>query len=124
MPDNRNFLIAIALSLAVLLGWQFFVAGPQMQKAQQQQEIAAQQAAENAPAPASGTAPASTAVGGAPVGSAAATALTREAALIWRAVDGHRTVRQIAEQSGERAVPLLRHLEEHRLLLLEIGGQK
>src|SRR5665213_4591646 len=82
MPDNRNFLIAIALSLAVLLGWQFFIAGPQMQKAQQQHEIAAQQAAENAPAPAAGTAPASTTtVGAPPVGSANAPALTREAAL-------------------------------------------
>jgi YidC/Oxa1 family membrane protein insertase len=83
MPDNRNFLIAIALSLAVLLGWQFFIAGPQMQKAQQQQEIAAQQAAENAPAPAAGTgtAPAATATGAAPVGTANAPAITREAAL-------------------------------------------
>jgi len=41
---NRNMIIAIVLSLAVLVGWQFFVAGPQMQRAQQQAEIAAQQA--------------------------------------------------------------------------------
>ena len=41
---NRNMIIAIVLSVVVLFGWQFFVAGPQMQKAQQQAEIAAQQA--------------------------------------------------------------------------------
>ena len=53
MLDNRNFLIAIALSLAVLVGWQFFIAGPQMQKARQQQEIAAEQAAPDTANPAS-----------------------------------------------------------------------
>src|SRR3569623_1215596 len=41
---NRNMIIAIALSVVVLLGWQFFVAGQQMQKAQQQAELAEQQA--------------------------------------------------------------------------------
>src|SRR4051794_28096179 len=42
---NRNMIIAIVLSVVVLFGWQFFIAGPQMQRAQQQAEIAAQQAA-------------------------------------------------------------------------------
>jgi YidC/Oxa1 family membrane protein insertase len=42
--SNRNMIIAIVLSVVVLFGWQFFVAGPQMQKAQQQAELAAQQA--------------------------------------------------------------------------------
>jgi len=60
MTDNRNVIIAIVLSMLVLFGWQFFVAGPQMQRAQQQQEIAAaQQAAADAalavPAAAAGT---------------------------------------------------------------------
>src|SRR3569832_1456750 len=41
---TRNMIIAIVLSVVVLFGWQFFVAGPQMQKAQQQAELAAQQA--------------------------------------------------------------------------------
>jgi YidC/Oxa1 family membrane protein insertase len=85
MPDNRNFLIAIALSLVVLFGWQFFIAGPQMQKAQQQQEIAAQQAAPAssaaAPGSASPTPVQDTGQGATPVGTAAASALTREAAL-------------------------------------------
>ncbi len=45
MTDNRNVIIAIVLSMLVLFGWQFFVAGPQLQRAQQQQEIAAAQQA-------------------------------------------------------------------------------
>ncbi|MDB5538208.1 MAG: yidC [Devosia sp.] len=49
MTDNRNVIIAIVLSMLVLFGWQFFVAGPQLQRAQQQQEIAAAQAAAAAP---------------------------------------------------------------------------
>ena len=31
--SNRNMIIAIVLSVVVLFGWQFFIAGPQMQKA-------------------------------------------------------------------------------------------
>ena len=42
---NRNMIIAIALSVVVLFGWQYFIAGPQAQRAQQQAEIAQQQAA-------------------------------------------------------------------------------
>ena len=42
--DNRNMIIAIVLSIVVLFGWQFFVAGPQMERAQQQAQIAAEQA--------------------------------------------------------------------------------
>ena len=42
---NRNMIIAIVLSVVVLFGWQFFIAGPQLQRQQQQAEIAAQQAA-------------------------------------------------------------------------------
>ncbi|WP_375451854.1 membrane protein insertase YidC [uncultured Devosia sp.] len=45
MTDNRNVIIAIVLSMIVLFGWQFLVAGPQLQRAQQQQEIAAAQQA-------------------------------------------------------------------------------
>ena len=62
MTDNRNVILAIVLSILVLFGWQFFVAGPQLQRAQQQQEIAAAQAAADAAlaipataAPAAGT---------------------------------------------------------------------
>lgn len=48
--DQRNLLIAVALSMAVMLGWQVFYAGPQI-KAQQekaQRERIAQQEAEKA----------------------------------------------------------------------------
>ena len=31
MENNRNIILAIVLSMAVLFGWQFFVAGPQME---------------------------------------------------------------------------------------------
>ena len=45
--DNRNVILAIVLSMAVLFGWQFFIAGPQLERAQQQaQQVAAQQQAE------------------------------------------------------------------------------
>ncbi len=44
MENNRNIILAIVLSMVVLFGWQFFVAGPQMERAQQQAQIAAEQA--------------------------------------------------------------------------------
>ena len=46
MTDNRNVILAIVLSVVVLFGWQFFIAGPQMERAQRQAEIAAQQQVE------------------------------------------------------------------------------
>jgi YidC/Oxa1 family membrane protein insertase len=42
--DNRNMILAIALSIIVLFGWQFFIAGPQLEQAQRRAEIEAQQA--------------------------------------------------------------------------------
>ncbi len=45
MPDNRNFMIAIVLSLAVLFGWTFFISGPQIEQARQQEQAARQQQA-------------------------------------------------------------------------------
>ncbi|UJW84759.1 membrane protein insertase YidC [Devosia sp. SL43] len=45
MENNRNIILAIVLSMIVLFGWQFFVAGPQMERAQQQAQIAAEQQA-------------------------------------------------------------------------------
>ncbi|KQX38047.1 insertase [Devosia sp. Root436] len=44
MENNRNIILAIVLSMVVLFGWQFFVAGPQMERAQQQAQVAAEQA--------------------------------------------------------------------------------
>jgi YidC/Oxa1 family membrane protein insertase len=44
MTDNRNVILAIVLSMIVLFGWQFFIAGPQLERAQQQAQVAAEQA--------------------------------------------------------------------------------
>ncbi|MTI17152.1 membrane protein insertase YidC [Rhodobacteraceae bacterium RKSG542] len=45
MNDNRNMILAIVLSLAVLLGWQYFYAQPQLEQQQAaQQAIQAEQA--------------------------------------------------------------------------------
>ncbi|MFN3934519.1 membrane protein insertase YidC [Parvibaculum sp.] len=57
MGDNRNFLIAIVLSLLVFAGWQYFVLNPQMEaeKARQEAAAAAQgNVADSAPEAASG----------------------------------------------------------------------
>ncbi|UES47470.1 membrane protein insertase YidC [Roseibium aggregatum] len=43
MSENRNTILAIVLSLIVLLGWQYFVAAPQLER--QQAELQAQQEA-------------------------------------------------------------------------------
>jgi len=29
--DNRNVILAVVLSMLVLFGWQFFIAGPQLE---------------------------------------------------------------------------------------------
>jgi YidC/Oxa1 family membrane protein insertase len=47
MPDQKNFLLAIVLSMAIIFAWQFFYATPQTQQAQQvvqQQQQQSQQA--------------------------------------------------------------------------------
>jgi YidC/Oxa1 family membrane protein insertase len=46
--DNRNVILAVVLSMLVLFGWQFLVAGPQLERQQRANEIAAQQQAEQA----------------------------------------------------------------------------
>ncbi len=43
MQDNRNVIIAAVLAMAILFGWQFFVAGPQLEQAQRQAELEAAQ---------------------------------------------------------------------------------
>jgi YidC/Oxa1 family membrane protein insertase len=60
MTDNKNTILAIALSAVVLIAWQFFYAGPQEkarqeQLAQQQQKQQAEQLAQKGPAPGQGT---------------------------------------------------------------------
>jgi YidC/Oxa1 family membrane protein insertase len=49
MTDNKNTILAIALSALVLIGWQYFFAGPQ-EKARQEQ-LQAQQQKQSAPTP-------------------------------------------------------------------------
>ena len=53
MNDSRNMILAIVLSILVLVGWQYFIAGPQADRAAklaqlQQQQQAQTQAATNA----------------------------------------------------------------------------
>ncbi len=43
MNDNRNLFVAIALSALLLVGWQYFVAAPQLQAEQARQAQLAQQ---------------------------------------------------------------------------------
>jgi YidC/Oxa1 family membrane protein insertase len=50
MNDNRNLILAVALSAAVLLGWEYFIAGPQMRAQQAQQAHQAQLHHETKPA--------------------------------------------------------------------------
>src|SRR3990167_1154769 len=86
MLENRNFILAIALSIAVLVGWQYFVAGPQIERARQQAIEAEQQQQQQptaapdtaTPAPGDAAVPSATE---APAPTPAATVLTRDAAL-------------------------------------------
>ncbi|MBN8919105.1 MAG: membrane protein insertase YidC, partial [Rhizobiales bacterium] len=100
MLDQKNTLIAIVLSAVVLLGWQFFIGMPQMERqrqqqaAQQQQQAAQQQAAQQqqqsqqrpqaqssaTPGVAGPQTPGTPGAAPAP-GAAAAAPMTREAAL-------------------------------------------
>jgi len=87
MTDQKNMFIAIGLSLAILIGWQYFYGIPmaekQRQAAEQQRIIQqAEQAQQQAPAqPQPGDA-AGAAIPGTPAGATAAgRAMTREAAL-------------------------------------------
>ncbi|HCO55747.1 MAG TPA: membrane protein insertase YidC [Pelagibacterium sp.] len=41
--NNRNMILAVVLSMLVLFGWQFFIAGPQLDQAQRQAELSTQQ---------------------------------------------------------------------------------
>ncbi|HZH11202.1 MAG TPA: membrane protein insertase YidC [Microvirga sp.] len=84
--DNRNLILAIALSLAVLLGWQYFFAAPQAEKqrqaAQQQQSTQVNPTAPNppsSPSQAGGASP--TVPGTVPSTPVAPAILPREAAL-------------------------------------------
>ena len=56
--DNKNLLIAVALSMAVMLGWQVFYAGPQIKEQQEharREQAAKQEATRSAETPATAT---------------------------------------------------------------------
>ena len=42
-PENRNLILAVALSMAVLFGWQILVIQPELEKEQAQQALIAEQ---------------------------------------------------------------------------------
>ena len=54
MDDNRNMMLAIGLSVAVLVGWQFFVGLPQMEKQRETQKLQQQQPQSQTAQPAQG----------------------------------------------------------------------
>ncbi len=83
MSENRNLLLAIALSVLVLIGWQFFVGVPQMEKQREIQRAQQAQKSETVTqAPAAAGTPAATATpGAAPNAAAPLTGATREAVI-------------------------------------------
>ena len=79
--NNRNMIIAIVLSVVVLFGWQFFVAGPQLEQAQRRAALEQTQQATTVESLATAGATGSTpAVTGAQTGAPGSFA-TREAAI-------------------------------------------
>jgi YidC/Oxa1 family membrane protein insertase len=73
MENNRNYFIAIALSVLIVLGWQFLYMNPRIEAQRKAQEAQkAQQTTEQTQKPATGSQPAQT-NGAAPSGQAAAT---------------------------------------------------
>src|SRR5258705_10112008 len=88
MTDQKNTLLAIVLSAIVLIGWQYFIGLPQMEKQkqealikaqqQQQQQQQAQQPAQPTTAPGQAGTPQLPAQGGAPT---PGQQLTREAVI-------------------------------------------
>jgi YidC/Oxa1 family membrane protein insertase len=80
--DNKNLIIAIVLSVAVLLGWQYFFATPQAEKQRQAAQQTTQQVAPNAPvSPSQAGGPAVPAPGTVPGQPSATAAEPRETAL-------------------------------------------
>ena len=75
--DNKNFILAIILSMAIIFGWQYFYSGP-LSKKQADMQASQQQTVPNTNGT-TGQAPA--APGSAAPGTTAATAMTRDQAL-------------------------------------------
>ena len=100
--ETRNMILAIALSMAVLIGWQYFAGTPHVgQQPQQATQQTGQPQAQSPATPAPGT----TAPGASPpaAGAAPATALTRAEALARSprvAIDTPRVVGSVALKGG------------------------
>src|SRR5208282_347368 len=86
MGDHKNTIIAIVLSLIVVVGWQYFVGYPQMEKQRREAQLKQQEQSQVQPAtpvtPATPVArPGAPAVPGGPAASAAPLTPTREATI-------------------------------------------
>ncbi|MBN9024534.1 MAG: membrane protein insertase YidC [Rhizobiales bacterium] len=83
MTDNRNLILAVVLSVAVVFGWQYFVAGPKVDQARQHaaQTSTATQTTGAATSTAAGTEGAATTTGAAPTTAAQPAVMTRDQAL-------------------------------------------
>lgn len=82
--ENKNLIVAIALSMAILIGWQYFFAAPEAERHRQAQQQSAQVNlnAPNAPAtPSQAGGPSVPVPGTVPASPAAQTVESREAAL-------------------------------------------
>lgn len=76
--DNKNFILAIVLSMAIIFGWQYFYAMPQADKLAEQARQAEQATGQQ---PATPTAPSSGAPAGQVPGTASAGVVPRDQAL-------------------------------------------
>jgi YidC/Oxa1 family membrane protein insertase len=109
-PDSKNLYAAIALCLAILLGWQFFILGPReeaerkrLAEIRKQQELSAPQATQATPgAPGAVGAPGASGVAGAPgAAPTTTTGLPRQQAL---AMSGQRIVFDTPSVDGSISV--------------------
>ena len=65
-PENRNLIMAVALSMIVLLGWQIFVIQPEMEKEAAEQDRIAAEMAQSATTPNNNGQPSASAASGTP----------------------------------------------------------
>ncbi|WP_112662843.1 membrane protein insertase YidC [Microvirga flavescens] len=79
--DNKNLIIAIAMSVLILLGWQYFYATPQAEKQRQAQLAQQQQQQSQSAQPGQPATQSAAPAGSAPNAAAAPVAESREAAL-------------------------------------------
>ncbi len=118
--ENKNLIVAIVLSVAVLIGWQYFFAAPQADKqrqaAQQQQSTQVNPTAPNPPpSPSQAGGPSAPVPGTVPGAPAAPVAETREAALTRSprvAIDTPSVAGSINLRGGRIDDVLLKHYRE------------